>query len=196
MSDARGDQPVPGASATRAQAVLLIGYGNASRRDDGVAVHVLQRLRARLGLDPDALLAAEDIISDDGLGSRLSMVCLHQLAPELAEVLAEYDVAVFIDAHVGGLDWAPVHWREVEPVYEAGVIGHHLKPGVVLALCHTLYGRAPRGYTLSVLGYDFDFGEELSPATSALADQAVERLLALVRQGEDAPLGQSGRGGH
>lgn len=172
---------MPGAiTQSQPPAVLLIGYGNVSRRDDGVAVHVLQRLRARLGLDPDELLAAEDILSEDAHSARLSMVCLHQLAPELAEVLAEYDVAVFIDAHVGGLDWAPVHWQEVKPAYEAGVNGHHLKPGVVLALCETLYERAPRGYTLSVLGYDFDFGEELSAPTSALADQAVERLMALV----------------
>lgn len=172
---------MPGATAEpKPQAVLLIGYGNVSRRDDGVAVHVLQRLRARLGLDPDELLDAEDILSEDVPGTRLSMICLHQLAPELAEVLAEYDLVVFIDAHVGGLDWAPVHWQEVKPVYEAGVIGHHLKPGVVLALCETLYGRTPRGYTLSVLGCDFDFGEELSAPTSALADEAVERLSALV----------------
>ncbi|MBC7240287.1 MAG: hypothetical protein H5T71_09335, partial [Chloroflexi bacterium] len=64
---------------------LLIAYGNTTRRDDGVAYHVVQRLCARLGLEPDALDAEEGMLDE-----RLSILRLHQLAPELAETLARY----------------------------------------------------------------------------------------------------------
>ena len=157
--------------------VLMIGYGNASRRDDGVAVHILQRLRERLGLPVDEL----DEDRGTELDPTLAMLAVHQLGPELAEIIAQYESVIFIDAHVEGTLWSPVHWQEIIPAYRASIVTHHLKPESVLALCNSLYGRNPKGYTLSVLGTDFDFGEELSSGTSARADQAVARLLAFLR---------------
>lgn len=156
--------------------VLIIGYGNISRRDDGVAFHIIQRLRGRLGLRawfPDAEV-------DDGENAGLETTLVHQLAPELAETLASFEVVVFVDAHVEGARRDPVHWEEITPAYRAGIVAHHLEPSVVLALCQILYGSSPRGYLLSVLGADFDFGDLLSPSTSQLADQAVDVLLDLL----------------
>lgn len=162
--------------APSSEAVLLVAYGNASRRDDGVAFHILWRLRARLGLAPDWEEDVEEVVE----GRRVRMIALHQLAPELAETLAAYDQVVFLDAHVGAVGWEAVQWAEIKPIYEPGMVGHHLKPTVVLALCHTLYGAAPEGHTLSVEGRDFDFGEELSSQTSSWADVAVECLLGFL----------------
>ncbi len=164
------------ASDEGAASLLLIGYGNSSRRDDGVAEHILRRLLAALGLDPDCLLAEDEQEQRPGLRA----ILVHQLAPELAELAWRYDTLVFIDAHVAGVGWASVEWQPIEPTVQGGMSGHHLKPGVVLSLCETLYGRQPRAYMLSVLGHDFDFGETLTAETSALADQAVQRLLELV----------------
>lgn len=158
-------------SAAERPRILLIGYGNTSRRDDGVALHIMERLCRALGL-PEA------VIDGDGAaeGANPSMIYLHQLAPELAETVAPYDRVVFLDAHVAMEDWGPVEWRPVEPVCRPSMVAHHLKPGVVLALCESLYGHTPLGYTLSVQGHDFDFGEELSSETSLLADRAVAHL--------------------
>ena len=157
--------------------VLLIGYGNLSRRDDGVALHVLQRLRQRLGLPPEELGVDAEIEP----GTSLAMMCVHQLAPELADTACDYDVVVYIDAHVSQVDWEPVRWAEIEAAYQSGMVGHHLKPGVILALCESLYGKNPAGYMLSILAHDFDFGEGLSAETSALADQAVDELEEFLR---------------
>ncbi len=154
--------------------VLLVGYGNLSRRDDGVAFHIIARLRRRLGLP-------EQTVEEDTLDAQPATMLVHQLGPEMAETLARYDAVVFIDAHVAGTDWSPVHWQEITPALRPSMVSHHLKPGVLLSLAGSLYGHAPRGYILSVLGADFDFGEELAPATLALAEEAVERLLAFLR---------------
>ena len=159
-----------------AKTTLLVAYGNASRRDDGVAFHILRRFRSRIGLAADWEEDTEEVVS----GQRVRMIALHQLAPELAETLATCERVVFLDAHVSAVGWEPVQWAQISPVYEPGMVGHHLKPTVVLALCCTLYGTAPEGYTLSVEGQDFDFGDELSPQTSAWADVAVERLLEIL----------------
>ncbi|MFH1085653.1 MAG: hydrogenase maturation protease [Chloroflexota bacterium] len=166
--------------------ILVIGYGNASRRDDGVAYHLIERLRQRLGLPSYEESESAPETSQD----RLAMVFVHQLATELAETVQAYDVVVFIDAHVHDAGWGPVHWQEIAPAYQPSLVTHHLKPAAILALCQSLYGRAPRGYILSVLGHDFDFGEELAPDTSARCDQALVRLLALlIAEGCVAPSG-------
>jgi hydrogenase maturation protease len=167
----------------RAASLLLVGYGNSSRRDDGVAEHILQRLLVALGLDPDSL-ADED---EDEQRPGLRAILVHQLAPELAELAWRYDTLVFLDAHVAGVGWEPVEWQAIEPAIQGGMSGHHLKPGVILSLCETLYGQRPEAYMLSVLGHNFDFGETLTDETSALADQAVEKLLGLVAASGLAP---------
>jgi hydrogenase maturation protease len=167
--------------------LLLVGYGNISRRDDGVALHILHRLRKRLGLSLDDWEANSSLCPDGGARKPLAMICVHQLAPEMAELVAQYDAVIFIDAHVPAVGWESVAWQEISPAYQAGMVGHQLKPGVVLALSRSLYGGSPRGYTLSVLGHDFDFGEELSVQTSDLADEAVSFLLGLIRAEDLCP---------
>jgi Ni,Fe-hydrogenase maturation factor len=138
----------------------------------------MRRVRGRLGW-PDGDL---DLESDPAEADGPLVTCfVHQLAPEMAEALTRYSLVVFVDAHVEGAGWEPVHLQEVEPVLTANMISHHLRPASLLALCASLYGRCPRGYLLTVLGHDFDFGEELAPDTSRRADEAVERLLALLR---------------
>lgn len=160
-----------------ARSLLLVGYGNTSRRDDGVAAYILRCLLSRLGMDADSI-DAEDSLEP---GPGIKALFLHQLAPELADLVSQYDTVVFVDAHVEGSGWDDVCWQPIAPSVEAGMIGHHLKPGVVVALAQSLYGSTPKAYMLSVLGHDFDFGETLSPQTSELAEQAVYRLEELIK---------------
>ncbi len=164
-------------SETATPSLLLVGYGNTSRRDDGVAAFILQSLLARLGLDVDRI--ADDAEVDVSAG--LKVLFLHQLAPELAQLIAEYGTVVFVDAHVDSAGWEPFSWRSVEPSMDAGMVGHHLKPGMLLALAESLYGNRPETFLLSVQGHDFDFGEELSDETLPLAEQAIDCLFDLAR---------------
>jgi len=155
--------------------VLLVGYGNLSRRDDGVAYHILGRLRERLGY------SSPELENDyEELGEELALMCTHQLGPEMAETLSRFDVVVFLDAHIASADWEPVHWQEITPAYRPSLVSHHMKPATLLALCGALYGHTPKGYILSVLGTDFDFGQELSPTTAGLVEDAVQVLMELI----------------
>jgi hydrogenase maturation protease len=153
---------------------LVIGFGNIYRRDDGVAVAVVNAVRDRLGQPP--LEIDED--GFDTLGQDIDSVLLHQLVPELAEVVADYDLIVFVDAHVGSI---PEDLREEEltACYKSATVSHQLHPCTLLALIQELYDLTPRGVLLSIRGYDFEFGEGLSEKTAALVPAAVERVLAL-----------------
>ena len=142
--------------------ILVIGFGNPSRRDDGVGLAVVNNLRQRLGLP-----ALDEAFSGvDDLGGALDTLFLQQLAPELAETLLDYDRVLFVDAHVGTCPDL-IHHDTLEAESPSTLVSHHMKPGRLLALTRLLYGAAPQGELISVRGYDFDFGTTLSPATAS-----------------------------
>ena len=155
--------------------VLVVGFGNAYRRDDGVGRAVVNALRQALGqpaLDP----------MDDGfdeLGREVDTVVAHQLVPEFAELLGPYALAIFVDARVGeGAE--PLSEATIAPIPHSTSVSHHLHPGSLLDLARRIHGRTPMGVLLSLLGHDFDFGETLSPETASLVPQAVARILTLI----------------
>ena len=166
--------------------VLLIAYGNVSRRDDGVAIHILRRLRGSLGLP----IVADDDEVEEHLAKQVAALVVHQLGPELVEDMVSYDCVVFMDAHTEAPGWEPVHWQTITPAYRPSIVTHHVRPETLLALCLSLYSRCPRGYILSVLGIDFDLGEELSPETAARVEQALAHLRAWLASEEAINLGE------
>jgi hydrogenase maturation protease len=162
---------------------LIIGYGNPSRRDDGVGLAVVNGLRARLGKAP-----LEE--GDDGyneLGGAVDTLFLQQLMPELAETLAGYDRVWFVDAHLGVF---PELVRRTALAAQFGLasVSHHLGPETLLALTQRIYGQAPVGELISIRGFDFDFGDELSVETAEGVRQVIEILVRtlMVTQSEAA----------
>jgi hydrogenase maturation protease len=151
--------------------VLVVGYGNPSRRDDGVGLVVVNGLRQRSGLP------ALDETTDgfDDLGQSLDALFLQQLTPELAETLTDYDRIVFVDAHVG-IYPELVHRVAVQPEFDPALVSHHQKPADLLALTEQLYGAAPAAELISIRGFDFDFGTALSPATAEAVKQVIDDL--------------------
>ncbi len=150
---------------------LIIGYGNPSRRDDGVGLAVVNGLRERLGEAP-----LED--GDDGygeLGGEVDTLFLQQLMPELAETLAQYDRVWFVDAHLGVYPEL-VRRTTVSASLDPAMVSHHLKPQALLVLAGQLFGRAPETELISIRGFDFDFGVGLSTGTADGVRQAVEAL--------------------
>lgn len=153
--------------------VLVIGYGNPSRQDDGVGLAVVNGVRLRTGQVP--LDEGDDGFDD--LGHPLDTLFLQQLSPELAETLIDYDHVVLVDAHFG-IYPELIHRTDLDPQVESAIVSHHFKPGTLLALAHQLYGRAPTAELISVRGYAFDFTSVLSPETAAGVEQVIEELAA------------------
>ena len=154
---------------------LIIGYGNVYCHDDGVALHIINRLRTQSGLrelQPD-----EDGL--DELGNPLDTILLHQLVPEMITVVMQYDKVVFADAHKGTI---PDDVRVVEVKEERGfhAVTHHMSPGMLLAMARQTHPFVPEAYLISVKGEDFDFGLGLSETCGIRADVAVQKILELV----------------
>ena len=137
--------------------LLIIGYGNPLRGDDGIGPAAADRLRNFWG------------------NQSIDIVSLHQLTPELAEPISMAERIVFIDAAVGPVAGSILE-REIDPGELPRVFTHHATPAGLLAMARSLYGRAPHATFLTVTGAQFDLGAGLSQPAEAAVSAVVERL--------------------
>jgi hydrogenase maturation protease len=150
--------------------LLLIGYGNPDREDDGVAWHILRTLTIKLGFTPPE--SYEDEFPESG---QIDFAFHLQLTPEMAEEVAEHKYVCFIDAHTGNIP-EPVRLIQVESKFQNSPFTHHLTPQSLLSMCETIYEKRPHAALLSVLGHRFLFTRELSDETAKLVPQAVDLI--------------------
>ena len=164
--------------------ILLLGYGNPDREDDGVAWHILRALAARMGLPaPDSY---EDDFPED---SQVDFAFYLQLTPEMAEDIAQYEYVCFVDAHTGNIP-EEVRIIDVESDFQKSPFTHHLTAQSLMSICETVYHRKPDAALLSVRGYQFLFSRLLSTPTAALVPEAVDLAWAWINARE--PLKQAG----
>jgi hydrogenase maturation protease len=143
--------------------VLLIGYGNPGRLDDGLGPALAEAVE-RMGLDG------------------VTVEANYQLAVEDAAAIAEHDAVVFADAAVAGPE--PFSWAPVAPRGEVGFSSHSIEPPALMALAERLFGATARAYALGIRGYEFnEFGERLSESASANLAAALSFLEPLLRTG-------------
>lgn len=127
--------------------ILVLGYGNPGRRDDGLGPAAAAALEARR-------LAGVTVESD------------YQLTVEDAADVATHDVVVFVDAACQGPE--PFAFRRVVPGDGMSFSSHSASPEGVLGLAGDLFGAHPEGYVLGIRGYEFnEFGEGLSERARA-----------------------------
>lgn len=137
--------------------ILLIGYGNPGRLDDGLG---------------PALAAAAETWQLDGL----TVDSDYQLSVEDASDVAQHDIVIFADASVSGRE--PYFVERVQPKEALSFSSHSVEPSALLHMAHALFRSSTRGYILGIRGYEFnEFGEGLS---SRAADN-LERAIAFLR---------------
>jgi hydrogenase maturation protease len=143
---------------------LIIGYGNQSRRDDGVGWFVIEQLAA-LNLPGVELETGQ------------------QLEIESAETISRFDAVIFVDAAISE---APqlIQRNIVTPNFQGHAVAHYMTPGDVLSLCKTLHGREPRAILFSIRGRDFDFGTTLTPEVEQAAREVVKQITEIIRSGK------------
>jgi hydrogenase maturation protease len=139
-----------------ARNVLVYGYGNPGRQDDGLGPAVIEALEP-LGLEGVTLDAN------------------YQLSVEDAALVAEHDAVVFVDADAAGP--APFWFGAIEPRWETSFSTHSVRPEAVLGLARGALGGSTAGYVLGIRGYAFDeFGERLTDAARRNMEAALAFL--------------------
>ncbi len=127
--------------------VLVIGYGNPLRGDDGVGCLVAEEVAKHI-FDPE---------------SKVKVVACHQLNPELAEAVAETRAVIFVAASVE-LSPGEVKVTNITPDrFSPANITHQMKPSALLATASELFGQAPPAKAVVIGAMSFDMGMQLTP---------------------------------
>jgi hydrogenase maturation protease len=155
--------------------LLVIGYGNTLRGDDGVGPRVAEAVGAL------------------GLANVRTLIC-QQLSPEHAVPIAVAEIVVFVDASVDAP--AQVQWRPILPSNTSQLMAHAADPGTMLALARDVFGHVPCAWWLTIPAVNLAFTEELTATARRGCVEAVEKIRVLCTQGSRAFAGEASRSGN
>lgn len=146
-------------TSTDKPALLVIGYGNTLRGDDGVGPRVA-----------DAVEALH-------LPGVRTLVC-QQLSPEHAAPIALADTVIFVDAAVD----APkeVQLRPLEPNDTSQLMAHAADPRTMLALSRDVFGHVPHAWWLTIPAERMEFSETLTGSAQHGVAEAVKIIQSLL----------------
>lgn len=140
--------------------VMVIGYGNELRSDDGVGKKIANTI-------------------DSWNLSNVKSRAVHQLTPELADELANVNLSIFVDATINeNMVVAPLlltndHHHS---------IGHFADPRSLLALTEFLYGKSPIAWLVTVPGENFELGDRISPTAEKGIAIALSKIMEILDQ--------------
>ncbi len=147
--------------------VLVIGFGNSLRRDDGVGAEVAARVERWKQPGVRALAC-------------------QQLTPELAEAISSAGLVVFVDAQQAGASGA-VRARRLSASSSGDLQPHRSDLRALLALTRALFGTCPPAWLITIPVLDFGFGEQLSVS----AERGVAAALRLIQKQLGLPRGRA-----
>jgi hydrogenase maturation protease len=137
--------------------LLVIGYGNTLRRDDGAGPAVAEHFAA-LGI------------------AGIEVLTCPLLTPELAEAVAQSPRVVFVDASIEGSP--TVQLRELVPATSSQIMAHAADPRTILALARDVYASTPRAWCVTIPAFDLGFGTECSDR----AREGIAEAIRLIHQ--------------
>lgn len=146
---------------TLCHSILVIGYGNELRGDDGVGQQVARTVEA-WGVP------------------NLRSLAVHQLTPELTEALVTADCVIFVDAYPA----SPEHGVQVcriEPTNSVKTMGHTSDPQMLLAIAQALYSYYPQAWWIGIPAVNMELGEQFSPLTEQGMADALDEIDRLIR---------------
>ena len=149
--------------------VLVIGYGNPLRSDDGAGWR------------------AAEMLSEDPRTAGAVVLACHQLTPELAEDISRARLLVLIDASeepgtAGTVSSCPLGQQPSS----GAVFSHHVDPARLLQLASELYGQSPPAVQVSIRVADLGPGTDLSAPVEAAMPALIDTVIDVINQYDHA----------
>jgi hydrogenase maturation protease len=148
--------------------ILLYGYGNPGRQDDGLGNEFIDRIGTW--------------IETQGLEG-IELDSNYQLNIEDADTISDKDIVLFIDASTEEID--DLLFTKVDPSDSKVEFSMHaVSTAFVLDLCQKLYNKYPDTYLLHIKGYEWDFQEGLSEKAIVNLEKALDFVKDKLKKGE------------
>lgn len=139
--------------------ILIYGYGNPGRQDDGLGVMLSEDIEKW-----SALNGLTSIQTDSN----------YQLNLEDAAGISGYDIVIFADA--SGEDINDILVDELKPSAAVEFTMHAVSPAFILHLCTQVYGHAPEAYLMHIKGYEWEFMAEMTGSARKNLEIAINWL--------------------
>jgi hydrogenase maturation protease len=152
---------------------LVLGLGNPILTDDGVGIHVVQRVASRMAYPESRIPNPEVSFAETSVGGL-----------RLLDLLAGYDQVIIVDA-IQTQDGRPgeicrLHPDDLQASRHSGS-SHDLTLAGALALGRRLGMDLPEDKDISILAVEVEdvltFGEECTPEVMSAIPEVVERIL-------------------
>ncbi len=143
--------------------VLIYGYGNPGREDDGLGIACTQRL--------------EDWARQNAPGD-FAFDMNYQLNIEDALEISVYDAVLFIDASTEPIEDFLI--SEVKASDKVNFTMHSASPSYIKYLCKQMYDMEPLVYLVHIKGYQWSMKEGLSEKATSNLEKTVTCLQELL----------------
>ncbi len=144
--------------------ILIIGYGNTLREDDGAGQ-----------------IVAREIAKQNY--NNVKCLAVHQLTPELAEEISKASQVIFVDALIisNGSESEQITVKPIKKPLLANIsTGHVGYPRSLLSLTQALYSNVPPALSILIPAVNFEFGEQISPVTQQGIKEAIAAIEKLI----------------
>ncbi len=125
--------------------LLVYGFGNPGRRDDGLGIKLVEKLE-KWALEEE--------------NGQLFFDSNYQLNVEDAVELKQYDFVLFVDASQEDID--DFYISRVEASAKVDFTTHSVSPSYLKYLAEDLFGYSPLIYLLHIRGHEWHLGNGLS----------------------------------
>lgn len=130
--------------------VLIYGYGNPGRQDDGLGNAFVNRIREWVAIE-----GLHDFSFDSN----------YQLNIEDADAISDKDLVIFADASEEEIE--DFCLSKVDGNSEVSFTTHAASPGYIVKLCEDLFNKKPLVLLLHIKGYEWEFKEGITEKASA-----------------------------
>lgn len=126
--------------------LLLYGYGNPGRQDDGLGIVLAEKI---------------DVWAKERFPGRVDVDTNYQLNIEDAEKISHYQMVIFADASEESIE--SFKFTPVEPSQKTiEFTMHAMSPSYIVHLCNDLFQQQPDCFLIHIKGYEWDMKEGLS----------------------------------
>jgi len=133
--------------------ILLIGFGNPARADDGLGPALAEEIESKN--IPDVTVESD-----------------YQLTIEDSAQVARHDIVIFADASVNCGE--PFCFEPLKAKRSDSFSSHSAEPAEVMALAENLFKSKAKGFTFAIRGYEFNkFNEKLTEKANSNLQKAV-----------------------
>lgn len=139
--------------------ILIYGYGNPGRQDDGLGCFLSEMI--------EKWAETESI-------SWITCDSNYQLNIEDSHNLTNYQIVIFADASKENIESFVLD--RVNPSFEVEFSMHSVSPSYILYLCEQIYGQIPFTGLLHIKGYEWELKEGLTEKAAENLSNAFEFL--------------------